>query len=61
MPASWSGMQKAPGPIMASRRTAMAPNWRVGSWRAEARREVLEAGKRETDPNRFVHMAPSET
>lgn len=30
------------------------------SRRAEARREVLEAGKRETDPNRFVHMAPSE-
>ncbi|KRA99683.1 ATPase [Devosia sp. Root685] len=29
------------------------------SRRAEARREVLEAGKRETD--RFVHMAPSET
>jgi len=31
------------------------------SRRAEARREVLEAGKRETDPNRFVHMAPSES
>jgi chromosome partitioning protein len=31
------------------------------SRRAEARREVLEAGKRETDANRFVHMAPSES
>lgn len=31
------------------------------SRRAEARREVLEAGKRDTDPNRFVHMAPSES
>lgn len=31
------------------------------SRRAEARREVLEAGKRETDRGRFVHMAPLES
>lgn len=28
--------------------------------RAEARREVLEAGQRETDASRFVHMAPTD-
>lgn len=31
------------------------------SRRAEARRELLEAGKHGADPNRFAHMAPSDS